>query len=278
MLAEVAPEPVAAVEPRVGPTPEQMRGERFKKRSSKTSHGQVSAVAYHRQPLFETLAKTGTVDVDGLRALRFYRNQFEEAAHSLTRCALDVQTGGGGMPSCLPPGAGADWTVQRCESAMGAVVDTVRAVALEDKSFSDVAIERFGGRKQNWLVQEEKSGRTKARAQNKDRTKPKPLPRFVDKIVPKSGRHREIIRDEFLLGLKRLKEAHRLLATTEQSHKAKDLPSLAELTQPGDPTPEAPRVAAPAEFLDEHGRMRPWEEVAEIIRTRISRDDPAASN
>lgn len=269
MLADVAPAPAPAPStgPRLGPTPEQMKGGRFERESSKTAHGQVNAVAYRRQPLFETLAKgKSAIDLEGLAALRFYRNRYEETAQSLTRCALDIEARGGGLPLCLPPGLYSDDAVRRCDAAMGAVADTVRAVALEDTSFSDVAIARFGSRKQSWIETEKHRGRTKKGGKMA----------FVEKIVPISGRHREIIRDEFLLGLKRLTAAVRQMTTTTPPPavigvdlaRAPDQTGVA-IVEGG----EAPKVVTSivdAEFLDERGMMKPAAEIADILRSRAA--------
>lgn len=281
MLAGVVPKPAPAApkKARSGPTPEQERHGDYVRGSAKTAHGQVNSVAYRRRPKFETLAKAKGSDIDraGLEAMRFYRDSHEEAARSLTRCALDVQAAGGGMPSCLPPGLSnvpLEWLAagatvpQELERAIGNVVSTMRAVVLEDMSFSDVAIARFGSRRQSWLETEKQRGRTKRGGKMV----------FVEKIVPKSGRHREIVRQEFTLGLRRLTKAHQLMTSTaKQARKGRmQEPSLAELTQP-------PAVqAAPAEplpsidpiYLDESGRMKPWAEIADIIRASLL-DDPA---
>jgi hypothetical protein len=45
-----------------------------------------------------------------------------------------------------------------CEGAIADLLPTVRAVVLEDYSFSAIAVERFGGCKQKGLVQEESRG------------------------------------------------------------------------------------------------------------------------
>jgi hypothetical protein len=190
---------------KVKPTPEQMRKAKFVQEAGKTERGQVTSAAYRRQPLFETLAKGKSgIDEEGLRALRFYRDRYEAAAMSLTRCALDAEGRGGGTPLCLPPGLDADYIVKRCDAALGELVATMRAVALEDKSFSEVAIARFGSRKQSWLEQEKERGRTKKGGKMV----------FVEKIVPKSGRHREFIREEFSEGLARLIAAVRPFVRT----------------------------------------------------------------
>jgi hypothetical protein len=185
--------------PKLRPTPEQMRRGSFRQTPVKTDQGQVTSSAFRRQPLFETLAKGNSgIDAEGLRALRFYREAHEATARSLTRCALDAEgRGGGGVPLGLPPSMLADYRLKTCEDAIADLLPTMRAVVLEDQSFSAIAIERFGGRKQNWLVQEESRGRIKKGGKMK----------FIDKIVPRSGRHRELIKEEFARGVKRLTKA-----------------------------------------------------------------------
>lgn len=60
-----------------------------------------------------------------------------------------------------------------------------------DLTFSEAATKRFGSREQDWI--DIGSGKRK--------------PRTVIKLVPKSGAHRQIIRDEFFTGLRLLVEA-----------------------------------------------------------------------
>lgn len=203
LLAPVVPrkEPQRQKSEPAGPTPEQRQKATFERSSSKTAHGQVNSVAYRRQPFFETLAKgrNSGVSLDALTAMRVYRERYEATATSLTKCALDIQGRGGGLPSCLPPGLDADYLVRHIETALGPLADTMRRIVLEDQCFSDVAIERFGSRVQSWIESEKQRGRTKKGARMV----------FVEKIVPKSGRHREIIRDEFMAGLDRLVAAVR---------------------------------------------------------------------
>jgi hypothetical protein len=148
---------------------------------------------------------------------------------------------------------------------MGAVADTVRAVAIEDQTFSEVAIARFGSRVQTWIEQEKTRGRSKKGTKLA----------FVDKIVPKSGRHREIIRDEFLLGLSRLVAAHRILTSTARLAQppvasAPDAPAKS-------PSVIAPPMNEPAAvdpaYLTEGGVMKPWAEIAAIIRSRLGGDE-----
>ncbi len=248
---------------RVPPTPEQMQGGRFVKDTVKLDSGLVLTTSYRRQPLFETLAKGHSgIDHDQLLALRFYRERHEATAASLTRCALDVEGRGGGSGQGLPPILDADTLVRRLEGAIGAVVDTMRAVALQDRSFSNVAITRFGSRKQTWLEME------KSRARRKGGGKM----RFVEKVVPISGRHREIIRDEFMLGLKRLTQAHRLVTSTAPRARQQAVRDAVPIASPRAVQPshgaDHPLSAVDPAFLDEVGHMKPWDEVAQIIRDK----------
>ena len=200
-----------------------------------------------------------------MRALRYYRARFEASETSLTRCALDVQGRGGGADAPLPRGvdpfmfigAGASRTLERLEQAVGAVADTVRGVAIEDRSYSDLAIARWGSRKQSWIQQpnpKRKGGKAT----------------FSEKIVPKSGRHREIIRQEFLLGLKRLVEAVRIMTSgpVEMLRTPSPIAEVVLDDTPAEAAPQPARVSIDPEYLNEQGYMREWSELAEIIRSR----------
>lgn len=275
MLAGVAASvpPRKVEQDRLGPTPEQRRHGVFRLGDvvDKAANGVTINIgkAYRREPLFETLAKDhrSGIDTEGLRALRYYRARFEETEVSLTRCALDVQGRGGGDTAPLPRGvdpfmfigAGANRTLDRLEQAMGAVADTVRGVAIEDRSYSDLAIARWGSRKQSWIKQPGRKG------QGGKAT-------FSEKIVPKSGRHREAIRQEFLLGLARLVDAVQLLTSNPITPNPTPSP-LAEVVLSDEGGVEtAASVEALAtidpEFLNEQGHMRGWDEIAAIIRER----------
>lgn len=219
--------------------------------------------AYRRQPLFETLwkQKGSGISIEGLHALRYYRTRFEETEQSLTRCALDIQGRGGGAEAPLPRGVdafmlvgeGANRTLDLLEQAMGSVADTVRAVAIEDRSYSDVAIQRWGSRKQSWIIQPAgKAGRAS----------------HVEKIVPKSGRHREAIRQEFLLGLSRLVRAVQIItaSTTEVKPMTRPVVAVDITPEPANEETAASQLAGvdPA-FLNEKGHLREWDEIVEII-------------
>lgn len=240
---------------RIGPTPEQRRKADYVRESSKTAHGQVTSRAYRRKPLFETLAKTSKdITPAGLRALRVYRERFEDTQASETRSVLDMEERGGGVPgSRIPRIIDADFTVKLFESAIGgAILSTVRAVALEDMSYSAVAIQRYGSRKQSWIVQE------RSRQRDKDG---KPRMRFVEKIVPRSNTHREIIRDEFVLGVRRL--ASMVEAVNEGTRRA----NLSRAIDASKEAAASTNMFDPA-FFDEQGMFRPYDEIAAIIRER----------
>jgi hypothetical protein len=246
---------------RLGPTLEQSQKAEYVRGSSTTNQGQVNSVAYRRKPLFETLARSGLIDFAGLSALRYYRDRYERADGSLVRCALDIQEGRRGPCSAIPSGMSADFAVVACEAAVGSLVTTLRAVAIEDKSFSQVAIERFGSRKQSWIVQNGQRRRDRTGA---------PMV-FEEKIVPKSGRHRDIISKEFTDAVRRLTAAHQKQTSTKADRRPLKVRSLivgpAEAPAPGERN--APPQVDPA-FLDDAGRMRPWSEIAEIIRDRMA--------
>jgi len=257
-------------EPSLGPTPEQRAKAAYVRKGGKVEKGQVGKAAYTRQHLFEKLAKTHGISEAGLAALRYYRKAHEEQDASPTRCALDDEGRGGGVPLCLPfsisdmllEDLAGGTLVDALERHLGHTLTTMRAVALEDQSFSTIAIARFGSRVVPWIEQEQ--------MRRVDRSGRKA--RYVDKVVPISGRHRQIIADEFQVGVERLIEAHRPYATTERR------------PAPPRPTPVIPAsdeevalmamVAAPApavdpEFLDEAGRLRQLSDIADIIRDRV---------
>lgn len=169
------------------PTPEQERRVEFERRSVRSEMGQTIGVAYRRRPLFETMAdQGGTIAPNELEALRYYRTSFDRAERSATKSCLNFGVGGRSAFSDIANVSASMIDAKRriavCESVLGPYLPTMRAVVLEDRSFTDIAIERFGSRDQDWIVD------------GQSRTK----------IVPRSGRHREIVRQEFLAGMRRL--------------------------------------------------------------------------
>lgn len=160
----------------------------------RTEKGQVIGRAYRRQPYFETLAKlpanasdqkgSRLITADQLRALRYYRTNHELTVVSETRCALNQERGGGealGLPITLLSARG----VKECEVGLGALVDTLRAVALHDQTFAQVAMARWGSRDRQRVVLG--TGKQK--------------PRIAKEVVPKSSAHPAIVREEFLTAL-----------------------------------------------------------------------------
>lgn len=259
---------------RAGPTPEQQRHAPYEEQDivDKQANGISIKIgkAYRRQPIFETLWKQrgSGITAEGLRALRYYRARHEETEQSLTRCALDVQGRGGGGSAPHPRGIDistplefvvhADRVIDRLERAVGPVADTMRAVALDDRSYSDVAIQRWGSRKQNWIAQPEGTGGKAS---------------HVEKIVPKSGRHREAIRQEFLLGLRRLVQAVQLLTArpADLRPKGRGVANVVPGTQAALNEPDSRAgISVDPVFLNDQGYLRDWDDIAAIIRSRAA--------
>lgn len=106
--------------------------------------------AYRREPWFVTLFRRGDIDGDQLAALRYYRDAHENADRSETRCALNREPGGGGDTATLRLMMARE-TRDDCEAAIPAfLIDTLRAVAIDDKDYTEVARDRYGsGRKRD---------------------------------------------------------------------------------------------------------------------------------
>jgi hypothetical protein len=190
------------------PTPEQAAHAGYDLQSVRTDKGDVVARAWRRLPWFESLAKREAgeaardqrpmlIGMDEINALRFYRNAAEMAARSEMRCALNIVPGG------VMPGAGRDLppavlvareNLALCETDMGSLLPTMRAVAVEDRTYAAIAMERFGSRNQD--VYDERTGT------------------FLSKPVPRSNRHPAIIKAEFLAGIQALVKAVRARVRT----------------------------------------------------------------
>lgn len=175
----------APADPIVDPTPELRARVKFELGRVTSETGQAIGFAYRREPLFETMGKGGKLRPDELTALRYYRGAFDRSERSPVRSCLNISGGGASSSgaqalfSQTPSMLDAKLKVRHCESGMGQTRDTMRAVVLDDKSFSEIAMDRFGSH-----------------------TRPAPRKGEAVQIRPKSGRHREIIRREFLAGLK----------------------------------------------------------------------------
>jgi hypothetical protein len=154
------------------------------------------------------------------------------------------------------------------EHALGSLLPTMRAVVLDDKTFSQVAIERFGGRRQTWVEQNETCGTDR---------KGKRLA-FVDKVAPQSGRHRQIIADEFKAGLARLIQVHAPYVSTGGDRPREASPPVSE-----DETAlialvaDEPVRAVNPDYLDEHGRMLAYDKLAGVIRAKAFGDEQMAA-
>ena len=178
------------------PTPEQAARATFDLGTVKTEMGQFVGRAYRRRPLFETMRANGGLSPDEVDALRFYRASFDRIERSPMKSCLNVEPGGGLTPAsavftATPSVLVAKRNVRLCEAGLGFNLPTMRAVALLDRTFSEIAIERYGGRDQDWIVDGEPRTR----------------------IAPRSGRHRQIIREEFGAALKVLTDTVRSLTT-----------------------------------------------------------------
>ncbi|WP_395391591.1 hypothetical protein WBP07_12985 [Novosphingobium sp. BL-8A] len=175
-----------------GPTPEQRRHATYVEQDivDVKLKGRVTiGKAYRKQPKFEKIEGLGS---EQLKALRFYRAAFDASEMSETRCALDVRprgaSGSDGAITAIEARAFGATTLRGIERHLGAMVHTLRDVALLDFTFSEVAMKRFGSREVDWI----------------DVGKGKRNPRSIVKLVPKSGTHRQIVRDEFFAGLRAL--------------------------------------------------------------------------
>jgi hypothetical protein len=154
------------------------------------SKGRVTlGKAYRKKARFETIEGLG---MDQLKALRAYRAAFDASEQSEVKSSLDIRPrGAGGAPGALTSTearAYAAETLRRIESSLGALVHTLRDVVLLDMTFSEAAMKRFGSREVDYI----------------DIGMGKRKPRSVVKLVPKSGTHRQIVRDEFFQALAKL--------------------------------------------------------------------------
>lgn len=176
------------------PTPEMEARVKFDLGQVTTETGLPFGFAYRRRPLIETMGASGGLSPDELNALRFYRTAFDRSERSPMRSCLNISGGRGtvatsSLINATPAMIDAKRKVRVCESALGQSLTTMRGVVLDDKSFSDLAIERFGSR-----LAKASGGRTR--------------------VAPKSGRHRELIRQEFIAGMRALTDQIRRMVTT----------------------------------------------------------------
>ena len=131
----------------IGPTDEQMARFSFK-RENVNDGTKLKGRAYRREPWFLTLFRRGEIDADQLAALKYYRDAHESADRSETRCALNRELGGGPSDATALRLMMARETRDDCEGAIPPfLLDTLRAVAIHDRDYSDIARERYGDRR-----------------------------------------------------------------------------------------------------------------------------------
>ncbi len=169
----------------------------------RTEKGQVVGRAYRRQPYFVTLAKLPAdrtqpkgkrmITAEQFRAMRFYRASWEASQASEMRCALDVSVrGGGGDRETIPVGYWEGQRVADCERPFGGtLLWTMRAIILQDQSFAQVAMIKWGSRDRQRVIVG--TGKQK--------------PRIVNEVVPISKAHTEQVREDFMFGLGHLVNA-----------------------------------------------------------------------
>jgi hypothetical protein len=206
----------------VKPTPEWIARYGDHQITPVTETGIKMGQAWHREPWFESLVKRDwtdaqrekrepTLTVDDLHALRRYRTAYEASVRSETRSSLNLERGGTGERGEQSPALiRARRDVAMMEAWIGPLIDTVRAVAIDDMSYAQVAMARFGYREVD--IYDDATGT------------------FRTRTSPRSGRHATLIRVEFQQGVKRL---------TARSAEARPITS-----PPTAPTGEA-RVPAP---------------------------------
>lgn len=130
----------------IGPTPEQLRDGGFAVQdvTDKRRGGATITIgkAYCRRRMVEQLALQGMFTDEEAKALQHYRHHADTIERSPTRDSLCLQRGGGNGPTLTFLNAA--FHVRQVESAVGALVDILRAVVVEDVSLSQWAIRRAG--------------------------------------------------------------------------------------------------------------------------------------
>ncbi|MGW8278540.1 hypothetical protein ACWGK7_03465 [Sphingomonas aurantiaca] len=187
-------------EPVEQPTPELMKRAAFVLGPVKSEMGEVLGRAYRRRAIFETMADQGGISPDELDALRFYRATFDRCDRSPMRSCLDVDGNGVMRADGYTPRSiiDAKKRLRLCEAGLGSALSTMRAVALDDLSFSQIAIARFGCRIVRY---EHVDAERRSRGDHRE------------KIRPRSGRDREVVRREFQHGLLTLTDIVRSITT-----------------------------------------------------------------
>jgi hypothetical protein len=180
----------------IKPTPEWIARYGDQQITPTTEAGVKMGRAYHREPWFESLVKRDWTEaqrdksapaftVDDLHALRRYRTAHEASLRSETRSSLNIERGGTGERGEQSPALiRARRELAMMEAWLGPLVETMRAIAIDDMSYAQVAMARFGYREVD--VYDDATGS------------------FRTRISPRSGRHPTLVREEFQQGVKRL--------------------------------------------------------------------------
>lgn len=201
---------VSATAPIEQPTPEQASRVEYQRMPVRSEMGQTIGLSYRRRPLFETMADKGGIAPNELAALRYYRTAFDRCERSPTKSCLNVGVGGSSrnafndLASATESILDARRRVSMCERVLGRSLATMRGLVLHDRSISDLAIERFGGRRQDWIEVTEPILKPDGKQLVIKDVGPQWRTFHREKLVPRSGRHREIVRQEFLAGIRAL--------------------------------------------------------------------------
>lgn len=190
------------------PTPELLGRVEFEFSPVKTEMNIQIGSAYRRRPLYLTMAKKqGRFTLDQLSALDTYRTVFDRCERSPFSSCLASEGGGRGMgPASFIHASPAILEAKRklslLERRLGVYLATMRAVVLDDQSFSAIAMSRYGCRTRSWILVNDPI--MKAGKQVAIEGRPQFRAAHREDIVPRSGRDREKIAHEFQEGLKLL--------------------------------------------------------------------------
>lgn len=238
----------ARLAPPEAPTPEQARNGVFAEKpihthladGSRTTRG----TRWQRQPRFETIKG---LSLASLLALRHYRAAFDTSEMSATKSALDIRPrggGGGGAEAAigrLEAIAFADIELRRIETGIaGEHIPILRAIALRDMDFSEAAIALYGYRLVSQIDVDQPTAREGAT------------------LAPRSGRHREHVRERFL------RAAAALASRMPRPAGRPGQIGAVERREVRTGAPAAPPPVDPR-FLDERGLLRPFDEIREIL-------------
>lgn len=125
------------------PTPAQMARATYESETEIDARGRGSTKRVKRVRQLEAMYAAGSLSDPHYRSLKHYRHHAETADKSPIKDSLDKSLGGGGdgMSATV---AHANIVAGQLERAAGALCDILRAVAVDDKSISQWAMEKYG--------------------------------------------------------------------------------------------------------------------------------------